>query len=169
LITSSSGITGTPVLQNPIPGYALNVNSGSLKLVRVLSYGLWAATNAPTGSVSDDHDGDGVSNGVEYVLGGSRLTGDLGKLPRVSESGDNIVITFTRHQASIDGATLLAVEIGTSLTAWPASYPVPWTAVSNNPGISVIKNSPVGFDTVTLTLPKAQDFTKFARLKVNPN
>jgi hypothetical protein len=45
---------------------------------------------------------------------------------------------------------------------------VPDTAVSNNPGLSVVKDSPaVGQDTVTLILPLS-GLTKFARLKVMP-
>lgn len=36
-------------------------------------FGGWLATNDPSGAISDDHDNDGVPNGVEYFFG---LTGD---------------------------------------------------------------------------------------------
>ena len=51
-------------------------------------YTTWASTNAPTtgNDPSDDEDGDGVSNGVEFVLGGAITTNDLGKLPTVATS-----------------------------------------------------------------------------------
>ncbi len=166
LITASSGISGTPTLHTPIPGYALAIDGTSLKLVRVLSYAIWATTHAPTGTAADDYDGDGVANGLEYALGGSQLTNDHAKLPSISQAGNSMVITFKRNQASIDGATTLAIEVGTSLSAWPVSYSIPTTTVSNNPGVTVIKNSPVGFDTIILTIEKAADHTKFARLKV---
>ena len=61
-------------------------------------YQAWAATNAPGGTPTDDADGDGVSNAVEYVLGGSMTTNDTGKLPKISTSGGNVLFTFKRAQ-----------------------------------------------------------------------
>ena len=73
-----------------------------------------------------------------------------------------------RDQASIDGSTAVQIEVGTTLANWPDSYTVPDGAAANNPGVTVAKDSPsAGFDTVTLTLVRAPDETKFARLKVN--
>ena len=169
LITSSSSITGTPTLHTPLPGYALNVNGTSLSLVRVLSYAIWAGTQASTGTAADDFDGDGISNGAEYVLGGGRLTQDQARLPKISTSANSMVITFQRHQQSLDGLSQLFVEVGTSLTTWSDSYLIPSSATSNNPGVTVVKNSPPGFDTITLSLPRASDLKKFARLRVIAN
>jgi hypothetical protein len=131
-------------------------------------YALWAATNAPSGTAGADYDGDGVTNGVEYVLGGTKDTNDLAKLPITSTTpGGDVLFTFVRDQASIDGTTTVAIEVGTTLAAWPDSYSVPGTAVANNPGVTVVKDAPVaGKDTVTLTIPRAPDAKKFARLKV---
>ncbi|MCX6879608.1 MAG: hypothetical protein NTW21_38255 [Verrucomicrobia bacterium] len=133
-------------------------------------YAGWAATNAPTGGANDDYDGDGVYNGVEYVLGGDKDTNDLGKLPQSSTAGGDALFTFVRDQASIDGSTTLAVETSTDLVDWatpPSPYAVPSGSSSNNPGVSVAKDSPVaGMDTVTLRLQRAPDEKKFARLKV---
>ena len=44
----------------------------------------WASVNAPTGATTANYDGEGVSNGLEYVLGGSMNTNDLHKLPKIS-------------------------------------------------------------------------------------
>ena len=59
----------------------------------------------------------------------------------------------------------------TDLATWntpPSPYAVPAVAVANNPGVTVVKDSPVaGRDTVTLALPRAPDARKFARLKVS--
>jgi hypothetical protein len=130
-------------------------------------YSSWAATNAPSGTPQDDYDGDGVSNGVEYVLGGSKDTNDLDKLPKPTISGTDLVFTFVRDQQSIDGTTALTIETGTNLVTWPNSYSVPNTAAVANPGVPVTKGVPTARkDTIVLTVPSAPDAKKFARLNV---
>jgi hypothetical protein len=135
------------------------------------SYASWASTHAPTtgSNPNADEDGDGVSNGAEYVLGGSKDTNDIGQLPQSSIDGADLVFTFVRDQASIDGSTAVTIEVSTDLVGWTAGdspYAVP-AAASNPPGVSVAKDSPVaGKDTVTLRIPRAPDAAKFARLKV---
>lgn len=172
LLMTASTITGTPVLDAPIPNYQLQKAAGNtqLKLVYInpaSAYDTWKATNAPSGTPEDDFDGDGVDNAVEFVLGGLASTRDLAKLPAVSTNGGNLMVTFRRAQSSIDPKTAVAVQVGTSLAAWPDSYPVSDAAVASNPGVTVVKNSPaVGTDTVTLTLPRAADRSKFVRLRV---
>ena len=44
----------------------------------------WRAANAPMGTASDDADGDGVANAIEYVLGGTGGTNDRARLPVIS-------------------------------------------------------------------------------------
>ncbi|MCX6873055.1 MAG: hypothetical protein NTW21_04500 [Verrucomicrobia bacterium] len=147
------------------------INSNRRWLGPVTQRAIWAATHAPTGTAKDDNDGDGVSNGVKYVLGGSKNTTDVGKLPKVSTTlGGDMVFTFTRDQASIDGTTIVAIEVGIDLATWPSPSPnaVPAGATGPvNPGVTVVKDSPTGFDTVTLTVPQAPDSKEFARLKVS--
>ncbi|MCX6876759.1 MAG: autotransporter-associated beta strand repeat-containing protein [Verrucomicrobia bacterium] len=173
LATASVAITGTPttINYNGISGGTVSVDATSspqrlLLTVGGSSYGIWAATNAPTGGVSDDSDGDGVSNGVEYVLGGDKDHNDLGKLPKTSTDGGDMLFTFERSQVTIDGSTTVVIETSPDLSDWTGSYPVPDAAATNNPGVSVVKGTPTGFDTVTLRLPRAPDARKFARLKV---
>jgi hypothetical protein len=169
--TNSGGLTPAQLARITAPGvpaFALDAN-GYLIPGLTADYTSWKTTNAPTGAPSDDFDGDGVANGIEYVLGGTASTRDFGKLPGISTAGGNLAFTFIRDQASIDGTTAITIELGETLTDWPQSFPVPDTAVTNNPGLTVVKNSPsAGQDTVTLILPLNPGGKTFARLKVMP-
>jgi autotransporter-associated beta strand protein len=158
--------TGTGTLQISGTGTDIELVITGLGDGGDTAYGTWASTNAPNSGPNEDYDGDGVSNAVEFVLGGSAATNDLGKLPAVSASGGNMTFSFVRDQASIEATTAVSIEVGTDLASWPDSYSVPHGAVADIPGVTVVKNSPSGFDTVTLTVPQSPDAKKFARLKV---
>ncbi len=148
--------------------YTFDETTGILTLTQS-GYASWAATNAPTGTAGDDFDGDGVTNGVEYVLGGDKDTNDASKLPAIATAGGNLTFTFFRDQASIDGTTIVEINTSLDLTDWTTTYAVPDGAVANNPGVTVEKDMPTtGIDKVTLTIPQAPDTKKFARLKVKP-
>jgi fibronectin-binding autotransporter adhesin len=148
--------------------YTLNA-SGYLVAGASSAYETWKAANAPGSHPADDTDGDGVSNAVEFVLGGTSATKDLDKLPAVSITDGNLTFTFKRDVDSIDPATALFIETSTDLATWntsPSPYTVPDGAVANNPGVTVIEDTPAGFDTVTLSVPQGLNAKKFARLKV---
>ena len=147
LVTTAALPDDTTITVNPAPGYAT-----------------WAATNAPAGTFADDFDFDGVSNGVEYVLGGTASARDGGRLPGIAIIGGNVVFTFNRAQSSIDGTTAMTIETGTILGAWTSSYAVPNGATYNSPGVSVTKNTSPGYDTITLSVP--QGTKAFIRLRV---
>lgn len=132
------------------------------------AYAMWVTANAPvTGNdPADDEDGDGVANVIEFVLSGSSSTNDAAKLPKATQSNGTVVFSFTRDQVSIDGSTIVEIEVSPDLTDWTTSYPVPAAATNNPSGVSVQKNTPsAGKDTITLTLPAA-NHSRFARLKV---
>lgn len=107
-----------------------------------------------------------VSIATRISSGATRNANDIDKLPTMTISGGDLAFSFKRKQTSIDGTTTAAIEVGTNLASWPLTYPVPTTAVATNPGVTVVKDSPTGFDTVTLTIPRAPDSLKFGRLKV---
>jgi len=129
-------------------------------------YTTWAAAHAGGGTPTQDFDGDGVRNGLEWVLGGLETTNDLAKLPAASLSGGNLVFTFLRDQASKVAGTSVSIEVGTSLITWPTSYTVGTNTAGSSAGVTVTDNLN-GTDTVILTVTRAPDPVKFARLKVS--
>jgi autotransporter-associated beta strand protein len=128
------------------------------------AYQTWAITNAISSAPGQDKDGDGVNNAIEFVLGGDVGTNDLSKLPEVTMTATDMIVTFERKRSSIDGITGLEIEVGTTLTDWLTSYTVGTTTANSDAGVVVTENSPAGFDTITLTVPKGSDPKKFARL-----
>ena len=168
--TDNTGLTSgqlAAISASALTSFALDAN-GYLTASPATGYAGWKIVNAPTGTPADDYDGDGVSNVVEYVLGGTHTTNDLGKLPQLSTPGGNMVFTFQRDQNSIDGTTTVAIEVGPDLVSWPDSYIVGADTGGSSAKVNIVKGVPTGFDTVTLTLPRGVDATKFARLVVTP-
>jgi len=159
---------------NGAAGWIINVDTTSqpekvILTARVSGYSLWADANAPSGTGADDEDGDGVSNGVEYVLGGGVNTSDSTKLPLLSISDGNVIFTFVRDQASISGATL-RIQVGTDLVNWPitSTYTVGADTAGSSSDVTILKDTPeVGKDTITLSRSQSGLPTKlFARLSV---
>jgi len=119
LITSSAGITGTPTLDTPITGYTLQVASGnSLKLVA--SFSAWQAANHTSGGLNEDHDNDGVPNGIEYFLGGNTNTTGFTALPGVTHTAGTLSVTWTKGSGYAGiYSTDYAVETSATLNgAW---------------------------------------------------
>lgn len=149
--------------------WTFNEADGTLTLAPAGGYANWKSTNAPTGTAADDFDGDGVPNGVEYVLGGDKDTNDLDKLPDTTNDGTTMTFTFLRDQGAIGPDTSLAIQVDGDLIDWPTSgpdyYPVPDGEVAADPGLTVEDNLD-GTDTITLTVTMAPDAVKFARLRV---
>ena len=132
----------------------------TLSATATAGYANWAATHAPTGGPSDDFDFDGVSNAIEWVLGGTKDTNDLGKLPAASTPGGNFVVSFTRAKASKSSETTVRIDVGTTLANWPLTFDV-----DTAPEITVT-DIDADREQVTLTLPRNPDPSKFARLVV---
>ncbi len=167
--TDNSGLSPSQLAAITRSGFtSFTLNTGGYLVGTPLTgYPAWKLLNTPSGTPTDDFDNDGVPNAIEYILGGTAATNDLAKLPRISTSGGNMLFTFNRDQKSIDASTTLTIQVSPDLADWSSAYPVPDGVVTNNPGITVVKGVPAGFDTVTLSLPLS-DPKKFARLKVMP-
>lgn len=176
-LMTSAGLSGTvngatALIATGFNG-KLQTNANSLEIVVTAAgagsaYDTWKAANAPGSNPNEDTDGDGVTNAVEFVLGGTTPTNDIGKLPVLAASGSNMTLTFIRDRDSIDpGKTTVTIEVSTDLATWntpPSPYAVP-DVVTAGPPVAVVNNGD-GTDTVTLTVAKAPDAKKFARLKV---
>ena len=84
--------------------------AGSWVVNKIGGFTAWADANAPGESSSDDHDGDGMPNGVEYFMG---LTGSSFTATPVPDS--NRKITWPKDPAFIGTNR---VETSPDLTVW---------------------------------------------------
>jgi fibronectin-binding autotransporter adhesin len=169
-------------VQQPVGTYhsgnsAFITGTGSLLVTSGSSGGpfaTWASSNGLDGSpgkeagFNDDPDGDGVANGLEWILGGNPLDGQSGSLITTTASASGgLTLSFTRNEDSIGVATL-AVDYNASLAS-------PWNsaiigATSSGPdanGVTVTINAAATPDTVTVTIPasNAPAGKLFGRLK----
>ncbi|MEO5913492.1 MAG: autotransporter-associated beta strand repeat-containing protein [Luteolibacter sp.] len=111
-------------------------------------FGTWAAANGATGQTpGDDHDNDGVKNGIEFFVGGG--TG-FTVLPAVVTNAGVRTVTWPKS-AGYTGA--YQVQVSTDLATWTAA-----------PGGSVVDNG----SSVVFTFP-AGPVIRFVRLDVTPN
>ena len=76
-----------------------------------------------------DANGDGVSNGLAWILGAADANANARSLlPSATVSGTNLVYTFKRAQASIIASVALTVEVGTTRPARRKAWRSPRTA-----------------------------------------
>ncbi len=124
------------------------------------THGLVQANQNPT----DDPDHDGLSNLMEYVLGGIPNVSDTASIaPLGTIVGSNYILTFKRSDLS-EVDTIQTVEYGSDLNLG-GSY-----TIGASPGISpVVVQEDVpsaDLDTVTVTIPTGGAPGFFVRLKV---
>ena len=117
----------------------------------------WAAANGTNGSIGQDHDQDGVPNGVEYFLGGTNgVTTGVTTLPGVTDNAGNLTVTWTMA-ADYAGtyATNFVVETSATLGgAWtPAALGTNVTIVGRNVTYTFPGNSPRSFVRLAVSGP----------------
>ncbi len=125
-------------------------------------YESWAVTEGLTignNGSTQDPDNDGISNMLEFALGGDPLASDTGILPDLDASGANFVFTFNRAVDSV-GDVALVFESGTDLSDWSNTIVIPATTSGS---VTVSPGSPN--DAITVTIPKGANTTLFGRLK----
>ncbi len=159
LMTTTATISGPLTLNPLIPGFELQIDgTNTLKLVPSAAggYAAWATLNgASLTNRDEDHDNDGVKNGVEFFLGGNTDTTGFTALPTVNTVG-GLSVTWAKHAGySGNYTTDFVVETSATLTG-------PW-ATEPDPG------STISFPTaneVKFTFPTPLGTKNFARLKV---
>lgn len=119
-----------------------------------------AGTNV---AANADNDKDGISNALEYVLGGDPAKSDVSRIvPKGVLLGGNYILSFKRSLVSkADTKTAVKVEYGNDLVVWN-SYTIGST--SSDP-VQIISSSGMP-DSVTVTIPTAVSTRFFTRLKV---
>jgi hypothetical protein len=129
------------------------------------AYELWAATYglnpAGNGAPSQDPDGDGLANSVEFVVGSSAVSGASTNLPAGTKSGSNLVIVYRREIAAAAAGFTDRVEFKDDLSA------TAWTPAVNGSGGVTVSSVAIDADTeeVTVSIPSPGP-RMFARLSV---
>ncbi len=136
--------------------YFKNGTGGGLQLVvATAGYSAWQSANTTTQTMDLDHDGDGVSNGVEFFLGGNTNTTGFTPLPAVASTSGILSITWTKAATFTGGYnTDFVVETSSTLAN-------PWTTAPLGTGAG---NVEISGNTVKYTFPSGSG--NFARLRV---
>ena len=128
-------------------------------------YETWAANGAQslTRGVNDspmaDPDGDGISNLMEFALGGAPMVSSAAILPTFTNPGAAWVFEYNRSDAA-QSTTTQVVEYGNNLSGWtPVTIPA-----SSAVMVEITPGSPS--DRVKVTIPN-QGNQIFVRLKVS--
>lgn len=154
----ASGVYGRVGSASPVIGIPQITGDGTLTVGSGgSSYGSWASLNGAGVNLSDDHDNDGVANGVEYFIGGpTGNTTGFTALPGVDNDGGTLSVTWPKSSGYTGSyGTHYVVETSTTLTGT-------WTPVTEGPGTDAVV---IDGNSVTYTFPPSGT-KRFARLKV---
>jgi autotransporter-associated beta strand protein len=147
----------------------------TLVSVQISAYGSWASgpfANPFTNSAPlVDFDNDGLSNLLEFVLGGDPTATDPAPVtPTASTSGDNLLLTFKRSDASELQPVTVKVQISEDPAIWDAVSDITIGAGPNGtgPGGATYTVDDTGsLDTIVVTIPTASATRKFIRVKAS--
>ncbi len=116
-------------------------------------FSAWQAANTTAGGLDEDHDGDGVPNGIEYFLGGATDTTGATPLPGVTNDGGTFSVTWTMaDDYGGEYGTDFTVETSATLAAGS------WTTETLDGNVSISGKH------VTYSFPAGGN--RFVRLKV---
>ena len=141
--------------------------TGSGKLVvgaAAPTYSSWASGLGLSGNPEDDFEKDGVTDGVEYVLGTDPKVGSTTGIT-ATQAGGSMIYTFLRDDSSETVDVTLMVEAGETLQSWPQVFLIGDTTGNSSAGVEITENGS-GKDTVVVTIPTGSAAKLFARMKV---
>jgi hypothetical protein len=165
-ITTSDLLLGDHRITATYAGNSSNLAHTSTTLIQVIAvsgYETWAAnglhglTLAVNDSPSADPDGDGISNLMEFALGGAPMKSSTIILPTLRKSGDFSAFEYDRNDAATTSTQV--VMYGNNLVGW-TSVTIPATSQGI---VEITPGSPS--DRVKVTLPNLGPQI-FVRLKV---
>ena len=137
-------------------------NSAAATLTLQESFAAFLATYNLTGvDPTTDSDGDGLSNLVEFVLGGNPTALEPSILPTASyfSSGGTNYLGYSFYTTATLGSVTFTVETSSDLTAWT-------TAVNGTNGVTITTTAyDSAYNLTTVTIPDASGVGRvFARL-----
>ena len=127
IIASYGSLAGSlPVVSGIPAGYVLDTaTAGQLKLVRSGGFSGWADSwlGLTDKTAGGDPDRDGVSNLLEYVIGGDPRVSGTSLLPGKAIVGANLVLSYQRSDAS-EADTTQAGQWSSDTSTWHDITPV---------------------------------------------
>jgi hypothetical protein len=117
---------------------------------------------------NDDPDGDGVANGLEWILGGNPLDGKSGSLVTATATASGgLTLSFSRNEDAVGNATLTVEYNGTLANPWNSATIGATSSGPDDNGVTVTINTDATPDTVTVNIPASNATAEklFGRLK----
>jgi autotransporter-associated beta strand protein len=169
-----AGLAEAATLSAGANTYAIHYQGSRVILTTVAgnAYSSWAATHGLDGTpgkdpaFTADPDGDGVINGLEWILSGNPLSGDASALYTVTGNATTgLTLNFSRLEAAA-ASTTLTVQWSNNLSTW-TDVPVTLAGGAGANGVVVTVNQTPTPDTVSVLIPasNAAGGKLFARLK----
>ena len=150
---SSQVIADFAAMSNTLGTYTVTYTSGSSSTTRTV--------NVKIQNPSADSDKDGLSNLMEYLLGGSLTANDSAKLPAATVLGTELILTFTAR-SDVASATPVALAFLTTTSLSSAFAPETLNQKTDVPQGGV----PTGFAKQQWSFSIVGLSKKFARLQV---
>lgn len=183
-IVQTTGGTITGTFAGMPEGFTLSAGANSFKLhytstqvtltvVAGSPYASWAVSKGLDGTPGHeagfdvDPDGDTISNGLEWILGGDPLTADGASLVNMTaDATTGLTLSFKREESTLGAATLTLEWDNDLLGTW-TSVPITQAGGPQANGVTVTVNQVPAPDEVTVNIPASNSSAGhlFARLR----